>query len=85
MLASIGASAAAWMASQGVGLLLGFLGTLIKNWMDGQRAAAAQEQLGATRAANAVNAETAAAERRAAAVVPLDSAATVDALNKGAF
>lgn len=85
MLASIGASAAAWMASQGVGLLLGFLGTLIKNWMDGKRAAAAQEQLGATRAANAVAIETAAAERRAAAVAPMDGAATVSALEKGGF
>ena len=79
------ATVSAWLASQGVSLLLGFAATLIKNWMDGQRAAGAQREAGALQAANAMNQEMANAERRAAAVAPMDSAATVDSLNAGRF
>jgi hypothetical protein len=72
MLAALGTTVAGWLASQGAGLLLGFVAQLFKDYVDGARSAQAQRDAGAASTAAKINQETADAERRAAAVKPLD-------------
>jgi hypothetical protein len=76
---------ATWAATQGLSLLLGFLATVIKNWMDGRQAAQGQRDLGAATTASAVNKESADAERRAAAVAPLTRDDAAGRLDAGTF
>lgn len=85
MLAAIGTTVAGWLASQGAGLLLGFLAQLFKDYIDGARSAQAQREAGAASTAAKINQETADAERRAAAVKPLDRDSAAGRLDRGDF
>lgn len=68
MLATLGASVATWAASQGAGLLLGFVMKLVMGYLDGQRAAQAQHDAGAAEVAAKVSKENSDVERRASEV-----------------
>jgi hypothetical protein len=85
MLTAIGTTLAGWLASQGAGLLLGFVAQLFKDYMDGARSAQAQREAGAASTAAKVNKETADAERRAGEVKPLDRDTAADRLGSGTF
>jgi hypothetical protein len=62
------ATIATFMATQGLSMLLGFVATMFKNWMETKQAAASAKEAGAAEATAATNRETADAEHRASDV-----------------
>jgi len=75
----------AWLAKEGVGLLLGALAKIVVDGWNSYQANLAQRQLGAAEAANKVNVETLETKDAMDAVARPSDDAVADSLRSGKF